>query len=262
VAVKRKSGARAPKRASNERGGAPTAFELLWGADRQGARGPRRSLSVEVIARAGIAIADADGLESLSMQRVARDLGYTTMSIYTYAPSKQLLIEVMCDVAAGPPPTPRPGAAWRDHVEHWAAAAWEVFLRHPWMLRTDVPGPPVGPNQLAWLDQGIAALRRAGLPPADALSTAVYVLGAVRGLARLAIDAAHRAGDDDRLAAVLTHFPALAEAASASGAASPWGDGGHRSIMTFGLQLLLDAVEQRARAGASPAGSGRGRKAR
>ncbi|MFC3544144.1 TetR/AcrR family transcriptional regulator [Nonomuraea ferruginea] len=94
--------------------------ELLW---RDAAGDPRQGLSVDAIVRAGIEVADAEGLSGLSMRKVAERLGFTTMSLYRHVPSRDHLVDLMRDAAIGalPPPatsapplgtfTPPPGAA-------------------------------------------------------------------------------------------------------------------------------------------------------
>jgi AcrR family transcriptional regulator len=111
---------------------------LLWAGRSRGRRGPRAQLTAERIADAAIRIADADGLESLSMQRIAADLGYSTMSIYNHIPSKDLLLEVMADVAAGKPPELGSTEDFRHAVRRWVGALWTGFQTRPWLLR--VPG--------------------------------------------------------------------------------------------------------------------------
>jgi AcrR family transcriptional regulator len=59
---------------------------------------------VERIAQAAVQVADADGIEALSMQRIAAELGCSTMSLYNHIPNKELLLEVAADVGAGAPP--------------------------------------------------------------------------------------------------------------------------------------------------------------
>lgn len=67
-------------------------------------RGPKPALTPEAIARAAIAIADAEGLEAVSLQRVAAEFGFTTMALYRYVPSKTALIALMIDNVTDRPP--------------------------------------------------------------------------------------------------------------------------------------------------------------
>ena len=66
--------------------------ELLWGERRVATRGPKRSMSLDQIADAALAVADAEGIEGASMQRVADDLGVTKMSLYRYVAGKSELV--------------------------------------------------------------------------------------------------------------------------------------------------------------------------
>ena len=78
--------------------------EFLWGGRAQPTRGPKPALSLEQITDAAIAVADADGLAGVSMQRVAADLGYTKMSLYRYLSGKAELVALMVERVMGEPP--------------------------------------------------------------------------------------------------------------------------------------------------------------
>src|SRR3954469_24858588 len=80
-----------------------SAVELLWGQRPQPRRGPRPALSLEAIARAGIEIADADGITAVAMERGPEALGFTKMSLYRYVPGKVELGALMTDTALGEP---------------------------------------------------------------------------------------------------------------------------------------------------------------
>src|SRR5687767_8069662 len=116
-------------------------MQLLWGAGsgdegRATRRGPRPRLTVEEIARAGIAVADRKGLSALSMRRLADDLGVTAMSLYTYVPGKAELLDVMLDTVYGETARPEdvPGG-WRERLRLIARENWELYHRHRWMLQ-------------------------------------------------------------------------------------------------------------------------------
>jgi AcrR family transcriptional regulator len=73
--------------------------ELLWREPRDAT--PRQGLSVGAIVRAAVEIADADGIEALSMRRVGERLGFTGMSLYRHVPGKAQLVDLMCDAVMG-----------------------------------------------------------------------------------------------------------------------------------------------------------------
>ncbi|MFI9626484.1 TetR/AcrR family transcriptional regulator [Streptomyces sp. NPDC052042] len=92
-------------------------------------------LTVGRIVRAGIAIADAEGLDALSMRRVAADLGASTMALYRHIASRDELVALMAEAALTDAPLPRtPPQGWRHGLERTARRDWELYHRHPWIL--------------------------------------------------------------------------------------------------------------------------------
>ena len=83
--------------------------ELLWGLRAASTRGPKATLNVENIAAAAVEVADTDGIDAVSMQRVAEDLSFTKMSLYRHVAGKADLIAVMIEHAVGTPPDLRSG---------------------------------------------------------------------------------------------------------------------------------------------------------
>ncbi|TWD80109.1 TetR family transcriptional regulator [Kribbella amoyensis] len=163
-------------------------LKLLWSGQRQGQRGPRAQLSVERIAQAAIRIADTDGLEALSMQRIAADLGYSTMSLYNHIPSKELLLEVAADIGAGVPPDLDGTEELRPAVRAWVAALWNGLRQRPWMLRVPLDNASMGPHQLAWLERLLRPLLAAGLPGGEARVAALHLTAVVRGTAQISLN--------------------------------------------------------------------------
>ncbi|MFD2350304.1 TetR family transcriptional regulator [Nonomuraea ferruginea] len=132
-------------------------------------RGPRPSgqpdgeLSRDRVVRAAIELADAEGLDALSMRGVAARLGVATMTIYRYVAGKEELVLLMADAAFGELGYPgEPRAGWRAQVERAARTLWAVHRRHPWLAQLNSLFPaaaavqPAGPRR--------ATARRAGEP--------------------------------------------------------------------------------------------------
>lgn len=236
-----------------------TRIELLWGGAQRPSRGPKPKLTLGQIASTALGIADADGLEAVSMQRVAKELGYTAMSLYRYVPGKEQLVEVMMEVAAGLPPdfTGDPGD-WRAELEAWVRGLWDLYLRHPWVLRVQISGPPIGPHQLAWFEAALRPLSRAGLDASDLVSATMFLLGAVRQLAGITLDMTRgvsdagltmpesEAGYESALRELIDadRFPVLAKLVG-SGVFHPTGlpDSGIGIDLEFGVQRVLDGIE-------------------
>ena len=140
----------------------PPSIELAWGLRRDGARGPRRGLTLDAIVAAGIEVAASDGVGALSMARIATQLGVGTMSLYRYVASKDELLTLMVDSALGPPPTLPGVGGWRAGLTAWSDGLRDAYRRHPWGLRVPISAPPLGPNNVAWLDRALEALAETG----------------------------------------------------------------------------------------------------
>lgn len=185
------------------RGDPARTIELLWGTRGRGARGPRPGLTVDQVVAAAIAIADAEGLEGLSMRRVAGRLGVGTMSLYRYVPGKAELLDVMVDRVSGdgePGDGEPPPSGWRRRLERVARANRDRYRRHPWLLQVFPGRPPLGPGVMAKYDRELRAVEGIGLSDVDMDAVLTLVLEYVRGAAAGAVEAAQaqqRTGQSD-----------------------------------------------------------------
>ncbi|KIF05096.1 TetR family transcriptional regulator [Streptomyces sp. RSD-27] len=232
-------------------------MRLLWGPPVTPARGPRRGLTLEQIAVAGVGIADAEGLGGVSMQGVAAELGVTKMALYRYVPGKAELVALMVDAAL-----PDPGAAldavlagsgagagagggWRGRIGVWARELLAGYRAHPWLLDATVGARALGPREVGWLERALAALEGCGLSGAEAMDVVVLVTGHVRGIAGQERASGGAAGVEEELGAVLVEvvrergqeYPALAAALG-----SVVEHGGQDQGLEFGLERILDGV--------------------
>ncbi|WP_188550397.1 TetR/AcrR family transcriptional regulator [Sediminivirga luteola] len=140
--------------------GLPRAVAIAWGMHEVPQRGPSRGLSHERIVEAAIKIADVEGLAAVTMQAVARSLGFTTMSLYRYVSSKDELLRLMQDAAlAGPEKLKLPGT-WQEALRAWAATVRAAYRAHPWVL--ELPRGQIAvlmPNSVRAAELGLAALQ-------------------------------------------------------------------------------------------------------
>ena len=224
-------------------------IELLWGAPRLRTRGPKPAHSLDDVVEAAVRIADTEGLEAVSMQRVAQELGFTKMAIYRYVPGRPELIALMTDRGLGPPPRRLAGEGWRKGLEAWGLAAYEIFLKHPWGVLTTAGRRVIGPNEAAWTEAGLEALAETGLSGPDRLDVLAVTIGHLRSAAQQ-VTAARRdgaSGEADMetffLAALKGReqgFPqligAIAETAAVAGA---------NNGLSFGLNCIFDGIEWR-----------------
>ena len=127
-------------------------------------------------------IADREGLGALTMQAVAKEVGFTTMALYRYFPSKEALVDAIVDAAWGVPPERKePKADWRAEVERWAWAKRAVMVERPWLGELPFIVAPHGPNWLAWLEWAVEAIALSGLAPGDVFDMLHALDGYVRG---------------------------------------------------------------------------------
>jgi AcrR family transcriptional regulator len=169
--------------------GLPASIEAVWGLRRRPRKGPKPGLDLDRIVGAAVKVAATDGLEAVSMSRVAAELGSSAMSLYRYVAAKDELLALMVDAAFDTPAAPpAPGEGWRAGLSRWAWRYHDALRRHPWVLRVPISGPPVTPNQIAWLEDGLRALAGTGLSEPEKLSVILLVSGYVRNEATLAAD--------------------------------------------------------------------------
>ncbi|WP_405944325.1 TetR/AcrR family transcriptional regulator [Streptomyces sp. NBC_01020] len=219
---------------------------LLWGPHLKPSRGPKPALSLGGIARAGIEIADAEGLAAVSMQRVAGLLGVTKMALYRYVPGKSELVALMVETAVGEAPSPDGSrCGWREQLSDWAGQLVSVFEQHPWLLDATVGPRIMGPGELAWTEQALAALDGTGLSGAERLDAVLLLAGHVRGIVQQARAAGHAGNPEAQLIVTLgelmqahgADYPALTAALT-----SATQHGGQDQGFEFGLQRILDGL--------------------
>ncbi|MER5719348.1 TetR/AcrR family transcriptional regulator C-terminal domain-containing protein [Streptomyces sp. NPDC002132] len=201
--------------------------QQLWLTSDQPRRGRKPAYSREAITAAAVALADAEGLEAVTMRKVAAQVGAGVMSLYSYAPDKETLLNLMVDHVSGElPTTDTPTGDWRADLKAVAHLQRTHMLRHPWLPAALSTRRVPGPNTLAFLEHALAALRPTGLDGAAKLEVFAQLTAFVAGHVAHEIAQATAAQSPDRsaaearyLAAVAAdgHHPELAEALSAPG---------------------------------------------
>jgi AcrR family transcriptional regulator len=172
----------------------PPGLDLLWGRRDPGQRGPRRGRSVEEIVAAAVRVADRDGLEAVSMARVAQELGLTPMSLYRYVASKDELLQLMWNASAeGVAAFELEGEGWRSRLRSWIQVQRETIDRHPWIAQMPMAAPPTAPNSLLFVEKGLEALDDTEMADADKLRVIGLLSSYALSEARMADDAARAA---------------------------------------------------------------------
>ncbi|NYH55689.1 AcrR family transcriptional regulator [Nocardiopsis arvandica] len=253
--------ARGPRRTTDP----ARSLALLWRTGEQVGHRGKPGLSVDRIVDAATGISDREGLDALSMRKVAESLGVGTMSLYTYVPGKSDLVNVMLDSVhsglAAPGPRVR---GWRARLHATAHGIWDLYRRHTWILEAARGRPVLGPHLMAKYERELRELEGLGLTAVEMDSVVGLVNGYVEGAVARAVageEVERRTGITDEQwwrahAPVLSRivdvdrFPTAARVGAAAGAA-------HGSAydpmhgFEFGLARVLDGIDVlvRSRAG-------------
>lgn len=163
-------------------------FRRLWEVEGALRPGPKSTQSARTIARAAIAIADAEGLQAVSMRQIAGSLSISAMALYNHVPGKAELLSIMIDEVASEMLEPTSGD-WHGRATCIAWTNWQCLMRHPWLLSVESHRPVIGPNVLRKYDQELAAFDHLGLSNIEMDFALNSLLGLVRGCASTQIDA-------------------------------------------------------------------------
>jgi AcrR family transcriptional regulator len=244
-------------------GDSERSMRLLWedqGPTERPRPGPKPALRLDDIVTAAVAVADADGLDGLSMRAVGERLGRTAMALYTYVPGKGELLDLMYDRVHAELRHDDAAPDWRAAVMAWARDLWALYLRHPWTLQVSYARPVLGPHEQAALETIARILERTSLP--DDLRRRVIgtLFHFTRGAAQTVAESRHataRTGVADqewwaaRAPALHRVAPDFAErfpasirlGGSAPAEGEPYLEREGTAMFETGLTVLLDGVE-------------------
>ncbi|MFI6732264.1 TetR/AcrR family transcriptional regulator [Nonomuraea sp. NPDC050451] len=136
----------------------------LWARLDRPAPAPRQTLSPHRIATTAVSVADAEGLDAITMRRLATELGVAPMAAYRYVSGKDELLELMADHAYGELELPGHTTGWRETLREIALRTRELMLKHLWLAQL----PPSAmlaptPNRLAVAERSLRAVDGLGL---------------------------------------------------------------------------------------------------
>jgi AcrR family transcriptional regulator len=119
-------------------------------------------LTRERILRAAIDLADKDGLDSLSMRKLAQEMGVKAMSLYNHVTNKDDMLDSMVDIVVSEIESPKIDDDWRDAMRRRAISAYKILLRHPWAAMVLMSRMNVGSSMLQYIDMTLGCLYEAG----------------------------------------------------------------------------------------------------
>lgn len=215
---------------------------------------PSLSLTTATVVATAITMADAEGIEAISMRRIAAELGTATMSLYRYVESKDGLILLMIDSVLGEESFPEPSDAdWRADLEVSARLQWAGFQRHPWLAGVmSISRPQLVPNGFRYTEWCLRALAPLGLSMETMMYISVIVFSHVKAMATdIAFEAEQQQDTgltaDEYMTTRSTDIAAMVSPTDlpllASLVRSDDFDLDLDALFEFGLQRLLDGIE-------------------
>ena len=129
-----------------------TSDEVIWARPTRGARGPQPTHTRDDLAAAAVRLADAEGIDAVTIRRVAAELGAAPTALYRYVSRKGELFELMVDAVIGEESPPEHSGDWRTDLRVIAENTRAGALRHPWLPPLATGRLSLGPNMLRWLE--------------------------------------------------------------------------------------------------------------
>ena len=213
---------------------------------------PRLPLSRDRILRAAVKLADKKGIDSVTMRKLAQELGFEAMSLYNHVANKDDLLEGMLDLVLAETEPPSASGEWDEAIRKSAISVHDALRRHPWSCTLLMEARRVRPTRLRYMDLLLGRLREAGFS-AETTYHAYHVLdGHIFGFALWETGHTYTPEDVSHLvekfAGVITPeaYPYLHEHAEQHFDEDAHGD---VSAFEFGLNLIVDGLKKIPRRG-------------
>jgi AcrR family transcriptional regulator len=211
----------------------------------------RTSLTRERVIGAAVALADREGLESLSMRRLADELGAGAMSLYHYVSNKEQLVDEMIDVVFGEIEPPSTELDWRTALRRRAISTRAALGRHRWAVGLMEGRAKNGPASARLHDAVLGCLREAGFSIEQTVQAYsvqdAYIYGFAlqeKGLPFESAEESAAVAEEQgwEVEALAAEFPYLAEVVAGHVAKVGYD---FTAAFEYGLDLILDALESR-----------------
>jgi AcrR family transcriptional regulator len=162
----------------------PHAVQIAWLLAEQ-ATNDSRKMSAFKIATAAIALADAEGLDAVTIRAVAEKVGLTPMGVYRHFLSRDEMLISMFELAIEAPSDVSLDVSWQERLRTWSQSLFERYQAHPWSMDIPTIGMPMTPNHIAWVEQALDILAPTNLPLQHQLDCALLISGHAQQFARL-----------------------------------------------------------------------------
>ena len=195
--------------------------------------------------RAAIELADESGIEALTMRGLGRALGVEAMSLYNHVGSKDDILDGMVDLILTDIEVPGSGTDWKSAMRHRSLSAHRVLLAHPWAAMLVISRYNIGPGMTAYLDATLGRLREGGFTIEGALDAWNTLDSHLYGFTLQELNRPFEASDAPQVSAdVLPQIP-IAQFPHVAEVIGHVMQSGRHEDFTFGLDLILDALERR-----------------
>lgn len=230
--------------------------EVIWARPERTGRGPKPAFTRADVAAAAVRIADAQGLDGVSMRHVAAELGCGTMSLYNYVPRKEDLYELMLDAVGAEHRMSAPSGDWRADMLRNALETRAIMHRHPWVPRLMSGVYGFSPNTLRYLEHCLACLEPLDLPYSTKMELVALLNGVVTTYTANELATAERTrsmpwSEEEENAVRIAYLGSqVATGAYPRLAAAFMEDSGPidlEAVFERALQRVMDAFEPRAR---------------
>jgi AcrR family transcriptional regulator len=127
----------------------------------------RTPLSKERVLRAAVELADNDGIDALSMRRLAKELGVEAMSLYNHVANKDEILAGIVEIVASEveDPSTSEGLDWKTAIRRSAISSHDAFIRHRWSCPLMMKTAAMIPSRMRWMESLLKTLREAGFSP-------------------------------------------------------------------------------------------------
>jgi AcrR family transcriptional regulator len=213
----------------------------IWDYPEHGSRGPRPKHDRAAIAALAVRLADAEGLDAVTMRRLAGELGIAVMSLYNYVPAKDHLAQLMANHVAAE--YAYPGAPILDQraaIADLAGQARDIARRHPWLAALPHPPLPPGPDELRYLDYFLGLLARSRLGTEAKLEFIAMITGFATMYGAMQTAPAGTAGQADDPVRALTRAAARGRYPNLTAALATAGQPRREDIFGSCVERLID----------------------